>query len=277
MIGGMPRGMAGALPESLHEAVLLVLQTGDADEKARVAAATAKAWTEGRLAAEYRPGDMPSRPARPARPELLSPAAMPRRTFKGERGRFALLHALAHIELNAIDLAFDIVGRFGQEMPRAFTDDWLKVGGEEAKHFLALQGRLAAMGGTYGDLPAHDGLWEASEKTAHDLTARLAVVPMVLEARGLDVTPKTVERLRGAGDHESAAVLDMIYEEEKGHVRAGTFWFAHQAATKGAEPAALFHDMVRTYFRGALKPPFNTDARHQAGLDAAFYEPLAGD
>lgn len=276
MIEGMTRAMTEALPESLHEAVLLVLQTGDADEKARVAAATAKAWAAGRLAAEYRPGDMPSRPARPARPELLSPAAMPRRTFKGERGRFALLHSLAHIELNAIDLAFDLVGRFGHDMPRAFTDDWLKVGGEEAKHFLALQGRLAAMGGAYGDLPAHDGLWEAAEKTAHDLTARLAVVPMVLEARGLDVTPKTVERLRGAGDTESAQVLEMIYEEEKGHVRAGTVWFTRLAATKGAEPAALFHDMVRTYFKGALKPPFNADARHYAGLDAAFYEPLAG-
>ena len=117
----------------------------------------------------------------------------------------------------------------------------------------------------------------ASGACTHNRPLRACAYLEECLARGLDVTPKTVERLQGAGDHESAAVLEMIYEEEKGHVRAGTFWFAHQAATKGAEPAALFHDMVRTYFRGALKPPFNTDARHQAGLDAAFYEPLAGE
>ncbi|MGK2739974.1 ferritin-like domain-containing protein [Tepidicaulis sp. LMO-SS28] len=259
---------------NIGEAALAVLQTAGAADKARTAAAAARAWHEGKLEAAYAPDALPPRPARPARPELLSPTAMPKRAFKGEKGRFALLHALAHIELNAIDLAFDMVARFGAGLPRGFTDDWMKVGGEEAKHFLALENRLQALGGTYGDLPAHDGLWEAAEKTQHDLLARLAVVPMVLEARGLDVTPKTVERLNSAGDHESAAILEMIYEEEKGHVLAGTRWFMELTAEAGLAPHAHFHALVRTYFRGSLKPPFNADARHKAGLHAAFYEPL---
>jgi uncharacterized ferritin-like protein (DUF455 family) len=260
---------------SLAEAAREVLLCGDADEKARLARIAAARWQAGELS----PGGgiaMPDRPNRPARPELLLPRDMPRRSFKGERGRIALLHSLAHIELNAIDLAFDIAGRFaGETLPRAFFDDWIGVGDDEARHFNMLQARLAAHGAAYGDLPAHDGLWQAAEETRHDLMARLAVVPMVLEARGLDVTPAMIGRLTGAGDHESARVLETIYTEEKGHVAAGARWFAFLCAERGEDAEAAFHRLVKQHFRGALKPPFNRPARDEAGLPARFYEPLA--
>ncbi|MBX3509300.1 ferritin-like domain-containing protein [Parvibaculum sp.] len=260
---------------SLAEAAREVLLCGDADEKARLARIAAARWRAGELS----PGGgvaMPDRPSRPARPELLLPRDMPRRSFKGERGRIALLHSLAHIELNAIDLAFDIAGRFaGEALPRAFFDDWIGVGDDEARHFTMLQARLAAHGAAYGDLPAHDGLWQAAEETRHDLMARLAVVPMVLEARGLDVTPAMIGRLTGAGDHVSARVLETIYTEEKSHVAAGTRWFAFLCAERGEDAETAFHRLVKQHFRGALKPPFNRPARDEAGLPARFYEPLA--
>lgn len=265
--------MAGG--PSLAEAARGVLLCGDADGKARLAREVAAHWRAGGLALGATAA-MPDRPSRPARPELRLPRDMPRRSFKGMRGRIALLHSLAHIELNAIDLAFDLAGRFaGEDMPHAFFDDWVSVGDDEARHFAMLQERLAAHGAAYGDLPAHDGLWQAAEETRHDLMARLAVVPMVLEARGLDVTPAMIQRLDAAGDRESAAVLETIYTEEKTHVEAGTRWFAFLCARQGEEAEAAFHRLVKKHFRGALKPPFNKPARDAAGLPPGFYEPLA--
>ena len=264
---------------SLADAACAVLTTADADTKAAVAREAAAAWKSGVLPLLPTQGEAPVpplRPGRPTSPPLLPPAEMPRRSFKGARGRFALLHAVAHIELNAIDLAFDIVARFArQDLPKAFFDDWASVGDDEARHFGLLQARLAAMGGRYGDLPAHDGLWQAAEETRHDLMARLAVVPMVLEARGLDVTPAMIERLEAAGDSESAAALRVIYEEEKRHVAAGAAWFRHLCAKEGRDPEAAFHETVKRHFRGDLKPPFNEAARLEAGMPPAFYEPLA--
>jgi uncharacterized ferritin-like protein (DUF455 family) len=266
---------------SLASAARAVLACADAEGKARLAQAAARNWRTGTLPLTHADDvAMPDHPARPERPELLSHRDMPKRTFKGPRGRFALLHALAHIELNAIDLAFDMAGRWAKAegdggMPRAFHDDWVKVGDEEARHFLALQGRLNATGGAYGDLPAHNGLWEAAAETRHDLMARLAVVPMVLEARGLDVTPGMIEKLGNAGDHESAAVLSMIYRDEQQHVGAGTRWFAYLCDRHGLEADSTFHRLVRKHFRGLLKAPFNVEARAEAGMPAAYYLPLA--
>jgi len=223
----------------------------------------------------------PARPARPARPLLRRPRDMPkRRNFGALAGRIALLHALAHIELNAIDLAWDLLARFGDSggdspLPRAFFDDWLSVAAEEAEHFALLAARLAELGSFYGALPAHDGLWEAAAATAHDLIARLAVVPLVLEARGLDVTPAMRLRLERAGDPASAVILEIIYRDEIGHVATGARWFERLCRGRGLDPAAAFHDCVRRYFAGAVKPPFNHAARDRAGLPAAFYEPLA--
>jgi len=199
-----------------------------------------------------------------------------RRAFGARAGRVALLHALAHIELNAIDLAWDLVARFaGAGLPRGFFDDWVGVAGEEACHFQLLARRLAELGAGYGDLPAHDGLWEAAAATADDLLARLAVVPLVLEARGLDVTPEMAARLERVGDEESAEILRRIYRDEIGHVATGLRWFDQICVARGLSPEAVFQDRVRRFFKGELKPPFNHRARDAAGFPRSYYEPLA--
>lgn len=261
---------------NLAAAAVSVLSTADARAKAALSRRLAAAWRGGALAigGTARP---PARPARPAKPELRQPRDMPRRRLgKGPNGRIALLHALAHIELNAIDLAWDILARFPEEkLPRAFTDDWVKVADEEAKHFDLLAVRLAELGATYGDLPAHDGLWQAAQDTAGDLLDRLAVVPLVLEARGLDVTPAMIERLEAAGDDESAAALKVIYRDEIGHVTIGKRWFDHLAAERGLNPETAWQAAVRLHFKGALKPPFNAAARDAANFPESFYGPLA--
>ena len=209
-------------------------------------------------------------------PELLSPSRMPRRGKGGsERGRIALLHALAHIEFVAIDLAFDLVGRFGAGFPRDFVDDWIAVGADEAMHFALLDRRLRAMGSHYGAMPAHDGLWDAASETAHDALARLAIVPMVLEARGLDVTPMTIERFVAAGDHASARILERILADEIRHVRAGTRWFEFACARDGFVPDSHWRALVTRHFHGMLKPPFNDSARESAGLTLNYYASLA--
>ncbi|NWH09009.1 MAG: ferritin-like domain-containing protein [Alphaproteobacteria bacterium] len=222
---------------------------------------------------------MPERPARPERPLLLLPRDMPRRST-GVKGRIALLHALAHIELNAIDLALDMAGRFylAPELAgenHAFVADWLKVGEEEARHFLLLAERLQSLGAAYGDLPAHDGLWSVALETASDVAARLAIAPLVHEARGLDVTPGLIRKLRAAGDETSARVLDVIYAEEIGHVATGWRWFNHVCAARHASPGQEFLAMVNRYHRGGLKPPFNATAREKAGLLPDFYLTVA--
>jgi uncharacterized ferritin-like protein (DUF455 family) len=216
---------------------------------------------------------LPDRPARADRLVLLPPADVPRRRIsRGTRGRAALLHALAHIELNAIDLAWDIVARFApMGLPHGFFDDWVRVAHEEATHFELLTTRLAELDTAYGDLPAHDGLWDAAVSTGHDLAARLAVVPLVLEARGLDVTPAIIERLRAVDDHASAAVLEVIYRDEIGHVAIGRNWFEHICAERGYEPETQWQNLVETCFRGVLKPPYNVDARTAAGFPESWY------
>ena len=203
--------------ESLATACRSVLETANARDKAAIARKVAEAWRLGRLMRdETAPDTWPDRPKRPEKPELLEPREMPRRKISGTNGRKAQLHALAHIELNAIDLAFDLVGRFvDAPLPDGFIDDWIKVGADEARHFLMLADRLADFDMAYGDLPAHDGLWQAAFDTRHDLLARLAVVPLVLEARGLDVTPTMMQKFESADDKQSALMLKVIYEDEK--------------------------------------------------------------
>jgi uncharacterized ferritin-like protein (DUF455 family) len=252
-----------------------VLAAPEPARKVSLSRAVAGAWRGGEIEAGRTAP--PLRPARPDRPLLLPPRGMPkRRSFGGLAGRLALLHALAHIELNAIDLAWDLIARFGNpDLPRVFFDDWVEVATEEAEHFALLSARLATLGAAYGDLPAHDGLWEAAAATAHDPIARLAIVPLVLEARGLDVTPAMILRLERAGDAESAAILRRIHCDEIGHVAAGRRWFERLCGEAGREPRAAFQANVRRYFTGALKPPFNRSARDRAGFPAAYYEPLA--
>jgi uncharacterized ferritin-like protein (DUF455 family) len=233
-------------------------------------------WRTGAIV-EIGSGTPADRPARPDRPALKMPRDMPRRgRGLSAANRVALLHALAHIELNAIDLACDIVARFADnDLPRAFYDDWTRVADEEAQHFTLLTGRLAAFGAAYGDLPAHDGLWQAAENTAHDLMARLAVVPLVLEARGLDVTPAMIRNFEKAGDAAGVAVLERIYEDEIGHVAIGRRWFEWAARRDGREPVTAWQSLVREHFGGVLKPPFNAEARGRAGLTPDFYLPIS--
>ncbi|MEL6316362.1 MAG: ferritin-like domain-containing protein, partial [Pseudomonadota bacterium] len=243
--------------------------------------ALAARWRDG-WAAEQGPSAVgaaapPDAPARPARPELIDPRKTPRRGAGSARGRMALLHAVAHIELNAVDLHWDAVARFAGRvpLPLGYFDDWAGAAAEEAKHFQLLEARLAAHGARYGDLPAHAGMWRAAEATAGDLLARLAVVPMVLEARGLDVTPDMIALFRGAGDAESAAALEVIYAEEVGHVAFGSKWFHFLCGRADRDPRPTFHDLVKTHFDGALRPPFNDEKRAEAGLPLDFYWPLA--
>lgn len=260
------------MTETLASGVLAVMATADARAKAARASTLAADWQTGYIAETGR-AEPPGRPARPPRPALRLPRDMPRRGKAGsEAGRIALLHALAHIELNAIDLAADILIRFAdRDPPRAFLDDWARVLGEEAKHFLLLDDRLRELGSAYGDLPAHDGLWQAAQDTADDLLARLAIVPLVLEARGLDVTPAMIANLRKAGDNASAAVLEIVYRDEIGHVAIGRRWFEHFCE---GDPVATWREIVRQRFKGGLKPPFNDAARAEAGFGAAFYAAL---
>jgi uncharacterized ferritin-like protein (DUF455 family) len=262
---------------SVAQAVRAVLDAGDPLAKVKAARAAARNWRLGRLDFRFDVA-MPHRPARLDRPELLPPNRMPKRGKGGsERGRVALIHALAHIEFVAIDLAFDAVGRFGRGFPRAFTDEWMTVGADEAMHFALLDRRLKQLGSHYGALPAHDGLWDAALATAGDRLARLAVVPMVLEARGLDVTPATIERFAAADDGPTTRILERILKDEVRHVRAGTRWFEWACAESGQAPEPTWHTLVQRHFRGLLKRPFNDSARGAAGLTRNYYEPLAVD
>lgn len=256
---------------TLTERAIEVITTASPAEKVRLTRLYTAAWAAGEIS-EVGNTAPPDRPARPDRPELCAPGAMPKRSKAGEKGRIALLHALAHIELNAIDLAWDIVARFTHEdLPKAFYDDWVQVALDEAEHFDMLEKRLNEMGAAYGDQGAHDGLWQAATETADDLMARLAVVPMVLEARGLDTTPPTVKRLRANQDNATADLLDIIATEEVPHVAAGVRWFEYLASKRGIEPIAEFHALIAARFRGKLKPPFNDAARAKAGMVTKYY------
>jgi uncharacterized ferritin-like protein (DUF455 family) len=219
---------------------------------------------------------IPERPGRPEKPDLIAPQKVPKRSLRSDAGKIALLHSIAHIELNAVDLTLDIVARFaGQKMPRSFFDDWVLVAFEEAKHFCLLWDRLSDFGAAYGDLPAHDGLWEAAQRTGHDLTARLAIVPLVLEARGLDVTPSLIRQIEEIGDAETSKIFSVIYEDEKGHVAVGAKWFRFLCQRQGLEAGETFQKLVKLHFRGPLKPPFNDLARARSGITPMFYRSLS--
>lgn len=266
--------MSDTLP-SLASAIRAALLTAEPRAKAFAARDVARQWRLGRLDWRFDVA-MPDRPFWPAEPELLPPSRMPKRGKGGsERGRIALWHALAHIEFVAIDLALDIVGRFGGEMPRDFTDDFLSVAADEAMHFALLDRKLRSLGSHYGALPAHAGLWEAAEETSHDVMARLAIVPMVLEARGLDVTPATRDRIAGQGDLQGAKILQRILDDEIRHVGFGTKHFVRAAQALGESPQNRWRSLVESHFRGSVKPPFNDSARLQAGLSRDFYDGLA--
>lgn len=260
---------------SLARAIRAALLESDPRAKAMATRALVRDFRAGRLGFVFDVA-MPDQPGRPDRPELLPPGRMPKRGKGGsERGRIALWHALAHIEFVAIDLALDMAGRFGAEMGEAFTADFLSVAADEAMHFALLERHLNTLGSHYGALPAHSGLWDAARETAHDVAARLAVVPMVLEARGLDVTPATLERVRAAGDERGARILERILDDEIVHVRFGSTHFAAVCSARSESAEILWKLLVERHFKGAVKPPFNDSARLSAGLPRSFYTGLA--
>ena len=260
---------------SLAAAIRAALLTAEPRAKCFAARALVRSWRKGALAFEFDVA-MPHEPARPDAPELLPPNRMPKRgKFGSDRARIALWHSLAHIEFVAIDPALDMAGRFGAEMGEEFVSDFLSVAADEAMHFALLARKLESLGSHYGALPAHGGLWEAAHTTRHDVAARLAVVPMVLEARGLDVTPATLERVQAVGDEHGARILARILDDEINHVRFGTKHFLKLAKARGELPETLWKSLVREHFRGSVKPPFNDSARLAAGLSRDFYIDVA--
>jgi uncharacterized ferritin-like protein (DUF455 family) len=260
---------------TIARAIRSALLTADPRAKCFATRQVARDWRMGKLAWDFDVA-MPDQPAWPDAPELLSPGQMPKRRKGGsERGRIALWHSLAHIEFVAIDLALDMAGRFGAEMGREFVSDFMDVAADEAMHFALLARKLEQLGSHYGALPAHAGLWEAAHATRNDVAARLAVVPMVLEARGLDVTPATLDRVRASGDEGGAKILSRILDDEIRHVAAGTKHFLRCAELTQSEPESLWQSLVKRHFKGHVKPPFNDSARLAAGLSRGFYAEIA--
>jgi len=266
---------------ALREMAVDVLTTADGRQKTAKSRRYAAEWQAARRngqTLELGQATPPDFPARPASPELLDPRDVPKRKPGSEAGRIALLHAVAHIELNAVDLHWDIIARFPKiDMPVGFYDDWVKSADEESKHFNLMCDCLEELGSHYGALPAHAGMWRAAEDTTGDIMARLAVVPMVLEARGLDVTPGMIKLFKQARNEKAVEALEVIYAEEVHHVSYGSKWFNFLCGRANLDPTEVFHDLVRTYFHSTLKPPFNEEKRAEAGLPPDFYWPLADE
>ena len=273
--------MPDAPQRTLAAMAVEVLGTADGRGKTALSHRHAATWRDARrIGAPLPVGQTspPKHPARPAQPDLLDPRDMPRRRPGTGPGRLALLHAIAHIELNAVDLHWDIIARFASvPMPLGFYDDWVQAADEESKHFNLLCDCLETHGSYYGAFPAHAGMWRAAEDTKDDLLGRLAVVPMVLEARGLDVTPGMIATFTAAGDVQSVTALQTIYAEEVAHVAYGSKWFNWLCGRDGLDPKEAFHALVRRYFHGHLKPPFNVEKRAEAGMPPDFYWPLVED
>ena len=272
------------IASQLFDAAHACLQAAAIEDKLALTFAAAEAFAAGELPVPHDalPPEPIRMPGRPERPRLVHPRALPKRGFGTREGLAAFVHAVAHIEFNAIDLAWDAVYRF-RGMPPAFYADWVAVANDEARHFNLLRARLRDLGRDYGDFDAHHGLWEMAEKTAHDGLARMALVPRVLEARGLDVTPGMIVKLRALGDDATADILAVILEEEVAHVAAGSHWFRWYCARAGIAPEPRFRELLAEYARAVLHGPFNIDARAAAGfsedelaaLQAAASDPQA--
>jgi len=259
----------GPPANALYDALGASLAATSVAGKLAGVAALARDFSDGIVAVDGASPALPApaigAPGRPPHPRMVAARDVPHRGLGSPEGRAALLHAVAHIEFNAIDLALDAAFRF-RDMPDAYRADWISVAADEARHFSLLAARLAGLGVVYGDFPAHNGLWEMAEKTAHSCLARMAMVPRVLEARGLDVTPGMIARLRGVGDGESVAVLEVILAEEVRHVAIGSQWFAWCCERDGLVPDETFLGLARDEARGAIRGPFNIAARTAAGF-----------
>lgn len=260
--------------ESLFEAAARCLKASEIEGKLHQTQQTAQAWWKGSLSLESTGKLKPiDEPGRPAKPELVMPGNVPKRRLGTKAGLVALIHAVTHIEFNAINLAWDAVYRF-RHLPEQFYSDWITVAAEEAYHFQLLRERLNALGYDYGNFPAHNGLWEMAKKTAFDPMVRMALVPRVLEARGLDVTPGIIKRLRSAGEEKTVAILEIILRDEIGHVKIGSYWFKYFCDQRGLNSDQTFRDLLKHYYTGQLNGPFYYEARQQAGFTATELKAL---
>lgn len=265
----------------MRERALQALLQREPDEKAAAVTALHEAWLAQALQlrpeAQLRePLDAHGRsalPGRPDRPLLVLPRDLPPRSPQTAEGHAALIHAVAHIEFNAINLALDAVWRFSG-LPADFYGDWLRVAREEALHFSLLQAHLRTLGHAYGDFEAHDGLWMMTARTSEDVLARMALVPRLLEARGLDATPPMQARLARAGDHRAVEILTIILRDEVGHVEVGNRWYRHLCAQRGLDPLMHFRSLAAQHGAPRLKPPFNLEARRRAGFEEAELDEL---
>ena len=257
-------------PIDLRQAALHWLTVAEPATKAAGVRALALRWADGtmQLATGTVLSAAASIPGRPLRPLLVPPLMVPRRSMASVEGRAVLLHALAHIEFNAINLALDALWRF-DGMPAAYYTDWLQVAAEEALHFSLLCAHLRTQGFAYGDFAAHDSLWELAEKTQHDVLARIALVPRTMEARGLDASPPMRAKLAQAGDHAAAAILDIILRDEISHVAVGNRWYGWLCAERGLDPLATYAELAATFRAPTLRGPFNLAARRAAGFSEA--------
>lgn len=258
----MSRPNQALLPERLTQC----LKECEPAVKVALTQALWAAWQEGGVnPGEAEPRRTIATPGRPAKPLLVSPMQVPRRRLGSRDGHAAMIHAITHIEFNAINLALDAAHRFA-DMPIAYYADWLRVAAEEAHHFALLNKHLASLGYCYGDFDAHAGLWEMAQKTTHDPLLRMALVPRVLEARGLDATPAITQKLQQIGDTRAVEILDIIAHDEIGHVAVGSRWFAHLCEQRGLDPAATFRGLLREYDIPPPRLPINIEARRQGGF-----------
>lgn len=252
---------------NLFTSVYACLLESSVEHKVQCSQALYQDFQQGRLdlTPEVCPPVTLTVPGRPEKPHLVTPAKLKRRKLTSDYGRAALVHAITHIEFNAINLALDAVYRF-RHMPEDFYRDWLQVAAEEALHFSLLRKRLQTLAYDYGDFPAHNGLWEMAVKTDHDVLVRMALVPRVLEARGLDVTPGMIQRLLEVGDEETVKILNIILRDEIGHVRIGSHWYHYCCQQENREPEATFLALIKQYMKSPVRGPFYTEARLQAGF-----------
>ncbi|KAM3927232.1 Rieske domain-containing protein isoform 2-T2 [Leptodactylus fuscus] len=257
-----------------------ILCTPNPEEKAKLTNQVQELWNSGKIT-EIGHTEPPAQPSRKENLTIVQPGRIKRGKGGTLASRIALLHSLANIEQWAIDLSWDIIARFatfqlqtGEKLPKEFFSDFVKVAGDEAKHYCLLEKRLVELGSHFGDLPVHNGLWQSASDTAHHLLGRLAIVHMVHEARGLDVHPQTLQRFLAQGDESSSEILEVIYTDEITHVAAGMKWFTYICNMEQRDCLSTFHELVPLYFKGYLKPPFNTEGRKSAGMSEEWYLPL---
>lgn len=255
-------------PSSLYPQIEAALRSGDVTAKLAAAEAIHAAWQAGQLQRLDAPLSRLPVAGHPPRPELVHATKVPRRRPGSPLGQPAMLHAIAHIEFNAVNLALDAAWRF-RDMPDAYVGDWLRIAAEEARHFRLLQQRLQQLGYDYGDFPAHNGLWDICHHTDHDVLVRMALVPRVLEARGLDASPELKRKLANIGDHDSVAILDIILQDEIGHVQVGNHWFHWLCRARQLDPVSTFSDLLAAHDLTAHRGSYNLDARRSAGFTEA--------